>query len=83
MAEGGASGYLRGLLESLLCASSEPLTLDKAVEVIGGVTRGDVGRALSELQAEYEREGQHDGDGDEKCDLGADGAGHDSGPECD
>ena len=54
MAEGGASGYLRGLLESLLCASSEPLTLDKAVEVIGGVTRGDVGRALSELRAEYE-----------------------------
>jgi segregation and condensation protein B len=58
MAEGGTSAHLRAQLESLMCASSEPLTLDKAAEVIEGVTRGDVARALADLQAEYERDGR-------------------------
>jgi segregation and condensation protein B len=47
---------LRALLESLLCASGEPLTPEKAAEVIGNVTRAEVKRTAIALQAEYERD---------------------------
>jgi segregation and condensation protein B len=52
------SAELRSILESLLCAHGEPLTVDKATEVIGGVGRGEVGRALADLQRSYEEEGR-------------------------
>jgi segregation and condensation protein B len=58
MEEPGSSVPLRSLLESLLCATGEPLTVDRAVEVIGGVTRGDVSKALRDLREEYERDGR-------------------------
>jgi len=49
---------IEAILESLLCAHGGPLTVDRAVEVIGGVTRGDVARALSSLQRRYETDGR-------------------------
>jgi segregation and condensation protein B len=58
MEERSSNVPLRSLLESLLCATGEPLTVDRAVEVIGGVTRGDVSRVLRELREEYERDGR-------------------------
>jgi segregation and condensation protein B len=58
MASADAVAPLRALLESLLCASGEPLTLEKAAEVIGNVTRAQVKRAVEALQAEYERDGR-------------------------
>jgi segregation and condensation protein B len=58
MEERNANVSLHRLLESLLCATGEPLTVDRAVEVIGGVTRGDISTALRELREEYERGGR-------------------------
>jgi len=58
MAEVGRSGHLRAQLESLLCASGEPLSVDRAAEAIGGVTRGEVASTLLALQEEYERDGR-------------------------
>ena len=49
---------LEPILESLLCASGEPLAVEKAVEAIGGVTRAQVVGALKELQMGYERDGR-------------------------
>ena len=49
---------IEAILESLLCAHAGPLTVERAVEVIGEVTRGDVTLALSELQRRYEMEGR-------------------------
>src|SRR5262245_53494358 len=49
---------IESILESLLCAHNGPLTVERAAEVIGGVTRGDVGRALAALQERYEVEGR-------------------------
>jgi len=44
------------ILESLLCAHGGPLMVDRAVEVLGDVSRGDVTRALTSLQQRYESE---------------------------
>jgi len=46
------------LLESLLCATGEPLTLDRAVDAIGGVARNDVSEALRALADQYEKDGR-------------------------
>jgi segregation and condensation protein B len=52
----GRGAEIEPILESLLCAHGDPLTVDRAVEVLGDVTRGDVSRALASLQQRYESE---------------------------
>jgi segregation and condensation protein B len=49
---------LRTILESLLCASGEPLTAGKVLDVLEGATRAQIERGMGELQAEYERDGR-------------------------
>lgn len=49
---------LQPLLESLLCATGEPLTVDRAVDAIGGVARGDITAALRALAEQYEKDGR-------------------------
>ena len=51
-----AAQRLRSVLESLLCAHGEPLSVDRAVDVIGDATRAEVVEALRALALEYERE---------------------------
>lgn len=54
--DGGAR--LRAILEGLLCAQGEPLSVDKATEIIGDTTRRDVVAAFAALGEEYERDGR-------------------------
>jgi segregation and condensation protein B len=56
--EQDAIATLLPLLESLLCATGEPLTLDRAVDAIGGVAHGDVSKALRALADQYEKDGR-------------------------
>jgi segregation and condensation protein B len=56
--QGEGTEAVEAILESLLCAYGAPLTVDKAAEAIGGVTRGDVARAMAALQRRYESEGR-------------------------
>jgi segregation and condensation protein B len=58
MPEQEAIDTLQPLLESLLCATGEPLTLDRAVDAIGGVARADVSTALRALAEQYEKDGR-------------------------
>jgi segregation and condensation protein B len=58
MAEGMAAERLQAILESLLCAQAEPLTVEKVMEAVSGVTRLQVTRAFAVLGEQYEREGR-------------------------
>jgi segregation and condensation protein B len=49
---------LRAILEGLLCAQGEPLSVDRATEIIGDATRRDVVAAFLALREEYERDGR-------------------------
>jgi segregation and condensation protein B len=48
---------LRAVLEALLFAGEEPLTLDDAASVLGEDRRGEIEQALSDLRAHLERSG--------------------------
>ena len=49
---------MKGVLESLLYVSTEPLTLDKLTQVLAGPGKSEVQGALRSLQADYEAEGR-------------------------
>lgn len=46
---------LRAILETLLFVSHEPVTVDRLVAVLGGVTKLDVRQALENLKSDYEK----------------------------
>lgn len=48
----------RGVLEALLLVSTEPLSLDRIVQVLEGPAAPDVAKILDALKASYEREGR-------------------------
>jgi segregation and condensation protein B len=52
----GVSKRLRSILESLLFAAGDPLSLGKLMQVLTGYERRDVVRALAELGEEYLRD---------------------------
>ena len=43
------------ILESLLLVSTEPISLDKARQLLGGLNRGQVREVLASLRAKYQR----------------------------
>jgi segregation and condensation protein B len=54
--ERSVSGRLRSILESLLFAAGDPVSLGKLAQVLPGYERRDIVRALNELGEEYARE---------------------------
>lgn len=46
---------LRAILEALLFVSHEPVTVDRLVAVLGGVTKVEVRQALESLKSDYEK----------------------------
>jgi segregation and condensation protein B len=49
---------LKGIVEAVLFASSEPLSVDRLQGVVEGVSRAELTSALRELQADYAAEGR-------------------------
>lgn len=49
---------LKGILEAILFASGEPLSVDRLLGVVEGVARTELVSALRELQADYAAEGR-------------------------
>src|SRR2546425_11776188 len=49
---------LKGILEAILFVSGEPLSVDRMLGVVDGVTREELMSALRALQADYAAEGR-------------------------
>ena len=54
--EGSVSKRLRSILESLLFAAGDPVSLGKLAQVLAGYERRDIVRTLNELGEQYARE---------------------------
>lgn len=58
MSKEDARAKRASIIESLLCAHGEPLSVEKVVEVLGDVSRRDVVQTFEDLQRQYEEEGR-------------------------
>ncbi len=56
--DGGALSGLKGIVEAVLFASGEPLSVDRLLGVVEGVARPELLSALRALQADYAAEGR-------------------------